>query len=80
MTAPLSSWCKQLRWKDYERDRASIDLAAFAFADGQELYTCLRTAQEVGWDDGLVHPSACGEHRACYEEHPLLQITKRTLA
>jgi hypothetical protein len=73
-------WCKNLRWKDHERDSASLALVARAFTEGGDVYTCLMTAQTAGWDDGLASPEGCGPRRSCYEAHPLLQITKRPVA
>ena len=61
----LTSWCKHLRWKDYERDRTSIELAADAFTNGREFFTCLMTQQEVARRAGrgpcrILPPCASG--------------------
>jgi hypothetical protein len=72
-------WCRSLRWKDYELDSLSLERVAVAFTEKSEQWTCLKTAQTAGWDDELASAQGCDPSRSCYEEHPLLQISRRTL-
>ena len=70
-------WCKRLRWKSYALDRDDASAAALLFFRGGQVFTCQRTLNAVGEDDGPVAPERCHAGRTCYVEHPTLVMLRR---
>jgi len=62
--------CDMLRWKGHHREAEGGE-RRFAFARNQVPYTCLKTCQPFGPDDGPAVPEGCGEERSCFEGPPL---------
>lgn len=63
--------CKWLRWKGWYAEWDVAELAAM-FAANEVPYTCLRTVQAWGPDDGPCAPERCGPHRPCFQPSPRL--------
>ncbi len=57
--------CALLRWKGHHGE-AELGERRFAFARNQVPYTCLKTCQPFGPDDGPAVPEGCDDSRACY--------------
>ena len=63
--------CRHLRWKSSARDSQDPLEVLGAFARNQVPYSCLRTCQAWGPDDGLAAPECCNGSRACFEPAPI---------
>lgn len=63
--------CRHLRWKERYgmAFRTDEELLASLYGAGVP-FTCNRTCQTVGPDDGLVRPEGCDGTRACFEPTP----------
>ncbi|MBL8972500.1 MAG: hypothetical protein JNK56_18070 [Myxococcales bacterium] len=62
--------CEFLRWKGHHGE-AEAGERRFAFARNQVPYTCLKTCQPFGPDDGPAVPEGCDDSRVCFEGPPL---------
>lgn len=59
--------CRMLRWKGFYADEWPAEVAlAEAVARNDAPYSCLKTCQPFGPDDGPAAPETCGEERACW--------------
>ncbi len=57
--------CSFLRWKGYSEECSDAELA-YIFARNSVPYTCLRTCQPWGMDDGPAEPESCRPDRLCF--------------
>ena len=57
--------CRNLRWKGYDEELEAEEVE-FATTRNTIPYTCLRTCQPWGVDDGPAAPETCIQGRPCF--------------
>lgn len=69
--------CHSLRWKSWYGSEAFTEATLSAqFRSNEVPYTCLRTCQPWGPDDGPALPESCGSFRSCFRPSPKLVVGK----
>jgi len=64
--------CRFLRWKGfYGKDWVGAEGLAEALRADEVQYSCLKTCEPWGPDDGVATPGTCGGHRSCYRLSPI---------
>lgn len=68
----MPSLCRFLRWKNfYARDWRGPEGLAAELTTSDATFSCLRTCQPWGPDDGVAAPETCGSRRMCFERSAL---------
>ena len=65
--------CRFMRWKSYYTTATFTEAQlAELFAENEVPYSCLKTCEAWGPDDGLAAPERCGPERVCFVPSPKL--------
>jgi hypothetical protein len=73
--------CKSLRWKGFHsRDWSSPEELIARLVQPEVPFSCLRTCQPWGPDDGPSAPGDCASHRSCFEPSDELPQRRAPLA
>lgn len=60
--------CEHLRWKGLAgQDAVDEEELLVLYLRNDSPYSCLRTCEAWGPDDGVAAPERCGSGRACFE-------------